>query len=47
MEAGRVLCQLADAPLDVPNELHAAAIKSLLLFMAGLFFGFLVEKCVA
>ena len=25
----------------------AAAIKSLLLFMAGLFFGFLVEKCVA
>ena len=24
-----------------------AAIKSLLLFMAGLFFGFLVEKCVA
>ena len=28
-------------------KMLSAAIKSLLLFMAGLFIGFLVEKCVA
>ena len=33
-------------PLDVKNW-NTAAIKSVLLFMAGLFIGFLVEKCVA
>ena len=32
-------------PLDV--QWNTAAIKSLLLFMAGLFIGFLVEKCIA
>ena len=32
-------------PLDVPKK--AAAIKSILLFMASLFIGFLVERCVA
>ena len=29
------------------SDLHSAAIKSLLLFMASLFIGFLVEKYVA
>ena len=28
-------------------KMNTSAIKSLLLFMAGLFIGFLVEKCVA
>ena len=32
-------------PLDVPKK--AAAIKSILLFVASLFIGFLVERCVA
>ena len=46
-EAGRVLCQLV-MYLTVFStgctKWNTAAIKSLLLFMAGLFIGFLVEK---
>ena len=49
-EADRVLCQLV-MYLTVFStgctKWNTAAIKSLLLFMAGLFIGFLVEKCVA
>ena len=49
-EADRVLCQLV-MYLTVfytgCTKWNTAAIKSLLLFMAGLFIGFLVEKCVA
>ena len=33
--------------LDVQNERDTAAIKSLLSLMAGLFIGFLVEKCTS
>ena len=33
-------------PLDVQNEIPSA-IKSLMLFMASLFIGFLDERCVA
>ena len=33
--------------LDVQNEIHSAAIRSLLLFMASFFIGFLVEKSFA
>ena len=33
--------------LDVQNEIQLLSVKSLLLFMAGLFTGFLAEKCVA
>ena len=49
-EADRVLCQLV-MYLTVFStgctKWNTAAIKSLLLFMAGLFIWFLVEKCVA
>ena len=49
-EADRVLCELV-MYLTVFStgctKWNTAAIKSLLLFMAGLFIGFLVEKCVA
>ena len=49
-EADRVLCQLV-MYLTVFStgftKWNTAAIRSLLLFMAGLFIGFLVEKCVA
>ena len=34
-------------PLDAQNEIHAAAINSLLQFMAGLFTELLFEKCAA
>ena len=48
-EADRVLCQLVMFlnclfPLDVQNEIQ---LLSSLLFMASLFIGFLVERCVA
>ena len=42
-EADRVLCRLSTGC----KKWNAAAIKVLLLFMASLFFGFLVEKYVA
>ena len=50
-EADGVLCQLVMF-LTVffstgCTKLNTAAIKSLLLFMASLFIGFLVERCVA
>ena len=48
-EADRVLCELVMFltvffPLDVQNEIQ---LLSSLLFMASLFIGFLVERCVA
>ena len=49
-EAGRILCQLVMCLTVFSTgctKWNTAAIKSLLLFMAGLFIGFLVEKCVA
>ena len=48
-EADRVLCQLEMFVTDFSSgaKWNTAAIKSLLLFMASLFIGFLVEKCVA
>ena len=49
-EADRVLCQLVMFLTAFPTECtkwNSAAIKSLLLFMASLFIGFLVEKYVA
>ena len=49
-EADRVLCQLVIFLMSFSTgcaKWNTAAIKSLLLFMAGLFIGFLVEKCVA
>ena len=51
-EADRVLCRLLVMfwtvffPLDVQTR-NTAAIKSILLFKAGLFTRFLVEKCAA
>ena len=44
-EADRVLCQLVMF-LNVQSR-NSAAIKSLMLFMASLFIGFLVEKFIA
>ena len=49
-EADRVLCQLVmffSVFSPRCTKCNTAAIKSLLFFMAGLFIGFLVEKCVA
>ena len=49
-EADRVLCQLVMFLLSFSigrTKWNSAAIKSLLLFMASLFIGFLVEKYVA
>ena len=50
-EADRVLCQLVMfltvfLHWDVQNEIQLLYIRSLLLFMASLFIGFLVEKYV-
>ena len=48
--ADRVLCQLVMFLTVFSTgytKWNTAAMKSLLLFMAGLFIGFLVEKCVA
>ena len=45
-EAERVLCFLMPFSTGC-TKLNTAAIKSLLLLMAGLFIGFLVKKCVA
>ena len=50
IEAERVLCQLVIFQLSFSTgstKWNTAAIKSLLLFMAGLFIGFFVQKCVA
>ena len=51
VEADRVLCQLvmflASFFYWMYKKWNSAAIKSLLLFVASLFFGFLVEKYVA
>ena len=46
-EADRVLCQLVMSFSTGCTKCNSAAIKSLLLFMASLFVGFLVEKYVA
>ena len=49
-EADRVLCQLVmffSVFSPRCTKCNTAAIKRLLFFMAGLFIGFLVEKCVA
>ena len=49
-EADRVLCKLVMFLTVFSTgctKWNSAAIKSLLLFMASLFIGFLVEKCVA
>ena len=50
-EADRVLCQLVMFLTFFFHWIHtkwnSAAIRGLLLFMASLFIGFLVEKCVA
>ena len=49
-DAERVLCQLVIFQLSFSTgstKWNTAAIKSLLLFMACLFIGFFVQKCVA